>query len=190
MEESWKSGDLPEEQKVDLGSQPEETKLESNSIPDTAYEMVSNDIVFGLIRQLDGEKYDHTKHQSQYNQLSSFVIDFVQKQMREKFYLQEVWIPEKIEPFTSLPKCNIFMSQAFRFPNREINSKQRALVLIQGSGAVRAGIWARSVCINEGLEKGSMLPFIDLCKKLDIAVLVMNPNFNRDPETGVTIPYS
>jgi hypothetical protein len=35
-----------------------------------------------------------------------------------------------------------------------------------------------------------MLPFIDLAKRKDIAVLVMNPNYNRDPETGITIPYS
>lgn len=82
------------------------------------------------------------------------------------------------------------MSYAFRVPNKEINRKQRALVLIQGSGAVRAGIWARSVCINEGLQTGSMLPFLEVCKNLDIAVLVMNPNFNRDPETGAIVPYS
>lgn len=35
-----------------------------------------------------------------------------------------------------------------------------------------------------------MLPFIDICKSLDIAVLVMNPNYNRDPDTGVSIPHS
>jgi hypothetical protein len=67
---------------------------------------------------------------------------------------------------------------------------KRALVLIQGTGEVRAGIWARSVCINHGLEKGSMLPFLDLCQEKDIAVLVMNPNYNRDPETGSIVPYS
>jgi len=66
-------------------------------------------------------------------------------------------------------------------PDVEKNKEKKALVLIQGTGAVRAGIWARSVCINENLEKGSMLPFIDLCRKLDIPVLVMNPNYNRDP---------
>jgi hypothetical protein len=82
------------------------------------------------------------------------------------------------------------MSHHFRVPNKDINRHQRALVLIQGTGAVRAGIWSRSVCINEGLETGSMFPFIDLCRELDIAVLVMNPNFNRDPETGAIVPYS
>lgn len=55
---------------------------------------------------------------------------------------------------------------------------------------MRAGIWARSVCINEDLETGSMLPFVDICKKKGVSVLVMNPNFTRDPETGCIIPYS
>ena len=62
------------------------------------------------------------------------------------------------------------------------------MVLIQGTGEVRAGIWARSVTINDTLETGSMLPFLDLAKKLDIAVVVMNPNYNR--EGGQVIPYS
>lgn len=55
---------------------------------------------------------------------------------------------------------------------------------------MRAGIWARSVCINESLELGSMLPFIDLCHNLSIPVLVMNPNMSTDPETKEQIPFS
>jgi len=72
----------------------------------------------------------------------------------------------------------------------EENKSKKALVLIQGTGAVRAGIWARSVCINENLEKGSMLPFLDLCHEKDIAVLVMNPNYNSDPTTGISVPHN
>lgn len=55
---------------------------------------------------------------------------------------------------------------------------------------MRAGIWARSVCINESLELGSMLPLIDVCRNMNIPVLVMNPNLNSDPETGVSIPFN
>ena len=35
-----------------------------------------------------------------------------------------------------------------------------------------------------------MLPFIDLCRELNIPVLVMNPNMTSDPETGIGIPGS
>ena len=41
---------------------------------------------------------------------------------------------------------------------------------------MRAGLWARSVCTKEGLELGTMLPFLDVCQKKHIPVLVMNPN--------------
>ena len=51
-------------------------------------------------------------------------------------------------------------------------------MLIQGTGEVRAGIWSRSVCIKEGFQTGSMLPFITKCIEKDVAVLVMNPNEN------------
>ena len=52
------------------------------------------------------------------------------------------------------------MSTEFHAPNPEQNKDRRALVLIQGAGAVRAGIWSRSVCVNDSLEKGSVLPFL------------------------------
>ena len=92
------------------------------------------------------------------------------------------------EEYHELPKCNIFMSPEFYQPNPELNKGCRALVLIQGTGHVRAGMWARSVCINNDFEAGSMLPFLRIAKKLGIPVLVMNPNYNRDPQTEVIIP--
>ena len=77
-----------------------------------------------------------------------------------------------------MPQCNIFMSMEFLRPKPEQNKGRKALVLTQGTGAVRAGIWARSACINENLEVGSMLPFVDKCRDLGVPVLVMNPNYN------------
>ena len=80
------------------------------------------------------------------------------------------------------------MSPEFYKPKAHQNKGKRALVLIQGTGAVRAGIWARSVCINDDFETGSMLPFLNIAKKLNIPVLVMNPNFNYDPVSRKNIP--
>ena len=39
--------------------------------------------------------------------------------------------------------------------------------------------------MNEDFELGSMLPFIDVCKRLSIPVLVMNPNFSTRFTTGM-----
>jgi hypothetical protein len=52
------------------------------------------------------------------------------------------------------------------------------LLLIQGSGAVRAGQWARAVCLNDCLEQGSILPYLARAKKNGMGVIVFNPNLN------------
>ena len=83
--------------------------------------------------------------------------------MKEVYGLKEVLIPEddQISDDESGAKNNIFMSHHFYRPDeaqQKENSEKIALVLIQGTGAVRAGYWARSVCINANYELGSMLP--------------------------------
>jgi hypothetical protein len=82
------------------------------------------------------------------------------------------------------------MSPEFVEQNPDKNKGKRALILIQGSGGVRAGIWSRSACINESVQVGSMLPLIDRCVSKGIAVLVMNPNQWTDEATGKKIPLS
>lgn len=49
-------------------------------------------------------------------------------------------------------------SRIYLSPN--YGSKQTLLLLIPGSGAVRAGQWARSICINDNLAAGCMYPYI------------------------------
>ena len=55
-------------------------------------------------------------------------------------------------------------------------------------GAVRAGLWARSVCINEDFELGSMLPQVNWAVEKGYPVLVMNPN--QSETDGVKVPHS
>ncbi len=45
-------------------------------------------------------------------------------------------------------------------------------------GAVRAGVWGRSVCINDNFELGSMMPQVDWALRKKIPVIIMNPNEN------------
>ena len=82
------------------------------------------------------------------------------------------------------------MSEEFHNPI-ESNKEKTALVLIQGTGNVRAGQWARSVCVNDDFEKGTMLPQIDWAvNQKKYPVLVMNPNYNSDTLTKKMIPLS
>jgi len=41
---------------------------------------------------------------------------------------------------------------------------------------IKYRIWSRSVCINDSLEKGSVIPFLEFAKINDYNVLIFNPN--------------
>ncbi|CAF4955809.1 unnamed protein product [Pieris macdunnoughi] len=56
--------------------------------------------------------------------------------------------------------------------------KKTLMVLIQGSGAVRAGQWARSLIINNNLDMGTQIPYIQMGIKRNFGILIMNPNEN------------
>ena len=71
---------------------------------------------------------------------------------------------------------DIYMTKHFSEPSLERNQNKKALVLIQGTGAVRAGLWARSASINDNFGLGTMLPQIKWAIQHKYAVLVMNPN--------------
>ena len=50
------------------------------------------------------------------------------------------------------------------------------IYLIQGSGAVTAGMWARSLCINESLHEGTIFPYVRAALDRNWGVVVCNPN--------------
>ncbi|XP_065835128.1 cotranscriptional regulator ARB2A-like [Oscarella lobularis] len=57
-------------------------------------------------------------------------------------------------------------------------NKEKLLVIIHGSGVVRAGQWSRRLIINNNLEQGSQIPYIKKAQELGYAVLVTNGNHN------------
>lgn len=79
-------------------------------------------------------------------------------QMVKVYGLRKVVVKSaKEDEETGVP---VFMSQEFKKPTKQ-NKDLIGLVLIQGTGAVKAGIWARSVCVNNDFEIGTMLPQIE-----------------------------
>ena len=100
--------------------------------------------------------------------------------MREFFRMKEIWIGGK---GNNEPKCNIYISDDFG------TNTERCLVLIQGTGAVRAGVWARSVCVNEDLSLGSVFPMLQFARDNNFSVIVLNPNMAEDPISGAQIQH-
>lgn len=124
-------------------------------------------------------------NQKHYEALGDVVLEYIQELMRRKFEMKELFLPlpDEVGPDYSGPYCNVFISKDWGF-------KQKGLVLIQGAGAVRAGQWARSVCINDSLKTGSVIPFLEYAEQEGFSVIVLNPNFNRDSKTGKSIVHN
>ena len=80
--------------------------------------------------------------------------------------------------------------KSFIFCSEDHKTSKKLLVLIHGSGVVRAGQWARRLIINNDLDKGTMLPFIAHAKETGWGVVVMNTNMNTDDKTGKDIKGS
>ena len=64
------------------------------------------------------------------------------------------------------------------YESADSNDKETLLVLIHGSGVVRAGQWTRKLMMNENMDLGTILPEVFEAKKRDFGILVMNTNDN------------
>lgn len=66
----------------------------------------------------------------------------------------------------------IFSSQ------KQLTNPKKLLILIHGSGVVRAGQWARSLIINHSVDSGTQVPYINEGRSRDFEVLSLNTNEN------------
>lgn len=74
----------------------------------------------------------------------------------------------------------------------DVSKSEKLLLLIHGSGVVRAGQWSRSLIINHSLDHGTQIPYIKRALESGYDVLVANTNqnfrANRKPITGSSSP--
>jgi len=57
-------------------------------------------------------------------------------------------------------------------------TSKKILIIIHNSSGSHIGIWSRSLCLEQGLNAGTMLPYIERALAADYAVLVLRPNTN------------
>ncbi|XP_034943131.1 FAM172 family protein homolog CG10038 isoform X2 [Chelonus insularis] len=76
--------------------------------------------------------------------------------------------------------------RSFIFACDKAFTNEKVLILIHGSGVVRAGQWARRLIINDSLNSGTQIPYIRKAKELGYGIIVLNTNDNRRTIDGVT----
>ncbi|XP_067633433.1 FAM172 family protein homolog CG10038 [Eurosta solidaginis] len=121
---------------------------------------------------------DHAKNQEHYDKLAEQIPDIVYD-LLEQNGLRRVYVPDDVpqEQATFI----------FTKPAKLVEPK-KLMVLIHGSGYVRAGQWARSLIINNSLEHGTQLPYIVRAESLGYDILVTNTNDNYRMIDGVNKP--
>ncbi|XP_048667362.1 cotranscriptional regulator FAM172A isoform X3 [Marmota marmota marmota] len=134
----------------------------------------------------------HRWNQKRYEALGEIITKYVYELLEKDCNLKKISIP--VDATESEPKSFIFMS------DDALTNPQKLMVLIHGSGVVRAGQWARRLIINEDLDSGTQIPFIKravdktqlkmdqkpirpetlhiLEQKEGYGVIVLNPNEN------------
>lgn len=143
---------------------------------------------FGQLRNIrTGEPYlfverpnDHDYNQARYEALGDVITEHVYGLLETETKLNRLTVPVDVQEHE--PHTFIFASEdAF-------TNKHRLLILIHGSGVVRAGQWSRRLIINDSLKKGTQLPYIRRALGLGYGVLVLNTNDNSRVVNGLKLP--
>ncbi|XP_064389068.1 FAM172 family protein homolog CG10038-like isoform X2 [Halichondria panicea] len=120
----------------------------------------------------EGFVYEVKKGKKKYNQrhyteLGEVITGEVYEMLENEAGLKRVNIPQ-----TAKKDCSFF------FMSEDALRADKLMILIHGSGVVRAGQWARSLIINDCLDSGTQLPYIARAKKEGYGIVVTNTNEN------------
>lgn len=112
------------------------------------------------------------KGQKHYDALGDVVTEYIYDLMTKEFDLEQFQVPRQEdvpEDYKgTFAKC--FMTQ-------DALKADKLMLIVQGSGGVRAGQWARSLCINQTLHHGTILPYMHRAKERGYAMLVRDGEF-------------
>ncbi|XP_051512578.1 cotranscriptional regulator FAM172A homolog isoform X3 [Myxocyprinus asiaticus] len=112
----------------------------------------------------------HRWNQKRYEALGEIITKYVYERLEKDCNLKRETLP--VDADEDEPKSFIYVSED------ALTNPEKLMILIQGSGVVRAGQWARRLIINEDLNSGTQIPFINRAKEEGYGVIVLNPNEN------------
>ncbi|KAJ5078108.1 hypothetical protein M0811_05366 [Anaeramoeba ignava] len=112
----------------------------------------------------------HYSNGKELQKVSIHIIEYVEEYLKSNLKMEEIMIPFELEENKKSKKVKIFQSQNL------YQNEDKLLILVQGSGEVRPGIWTRKFCVTQGLNRGSMIPFVENAIQKGYSVIIANPN--------------
>ncbi|KAK2581770.1 hypothetical protein KPH14_002249 [Odynerus spinipes] len=158
------------------------TTMATSSLPKSLKEFGYDFNVDGRLRKFNTEtglltdegfefnvSEDSQYNQKRYEALGEVINEYVYN-LLEKEGLNRLPLPKK----SSVTVEN----RSFIFASSDALENEKVIVLIHGSGVVRAGQWARRLIINDSLHTGTQIPYIRKAKELGYGLFVLNTNDN------------
>lgn len=125
-----------------------------------------------LLHQVTGQAFQFID-QVHYDLLALAVTEHVQRLVVGEHGLQKLEVPF----LRHHPGGGHGWSFLFATPDALTND--RLVVLLVGSGKIQAGLWAQSLCINDNIDSGSVIPYLRDIKEKGWAAVVLNPNVHE-----------
>ncbi|XP_065888772.1 cotranscriptional regulator ARB2A-like isoform X2 [Dysidea avara] len=131
----------------------------------------------GQLRQIENDEpfvfnvkeSDQAYNQAHYEALGETITEHVYGLLESEGKLNKTVIPIDVQDNEAT---------SFIFESDDARTADKLMVLIHGSGVVRAGQWARRLIINDCLDSGTQLPFIKRSLENNYGVMVLNTNRN------------
>ncbi|KAK3607074.1 hypothetical protein CHS0354_027936 [Potamilus streckersoni] len=138
----------------------------------------------GQLRKIDTDELfefnvqegNYSYNQKHYNALGDILTNYIYNLMETEQNMKREYLP--IDAGDDEPRSFVFVSDNIR------TNTDKLMILVHGSGAVRAGQWARRLIINEGLDIGTQLPYIRRAHEHGYSVIVANANINNDEKSS------
>lgn len=93
----------------------------------------------------------------------------VQGKLMNEFHFSSIRIPDDSDDEEAV--SSILVSANWQ-------TATRAVLIIQNAVGSVLGVFSRSVCLDQGLERGSMIPYVRDALGLGYAVIILRPNLN------------
>lgn len=115
---------------------------------------------------------DKDENQKRYESIGKLIDEAIYEKLESECHLNRVSVPidaKKGEP------------TSFIFTSNNLSTADFLMIIIHGTGVVRAGQWSRKLIMNEGIEIGSQFEYIRRAQLAGYGVIVTNTNLNACP---------
>lgn len=109
------------------------------------------------------------------------IIYQAQERLIHHLSYSKILVPSVADAVSPLARADIYAS-----PNW--CTCDNLIIIINSSRGARPGIWSRTLSIEEGIFKGSMVPFLERAKNAGYAVMILNPNLNTVTLNNTKVP--